>query len=562
VRVGDRWGDRLPPFPEAAIQRYQAAGLWADLTIGEQFHATAERFPDRDAVVALDGRLTYAELDARTDQIAAGLLDLGLRPGDPVIFQVNNKLSTILAWYGVLKAGLVPVATLAAHRRHEIDQISRRTEAVAHLVDAAPDARFDLLAFAGECAADHPTLRHVLTVGAPAPTAGSTRVEDLGVNIAREEARDVVRSIQADLDPTDLAVFQLSGGTTDIPKVIPRRHAEYWYNSHAYAQRFGVCEHSRVGHIMPVIHNAGIVCGVHAAHSAGACLLLGSPDVTESYPFLAAEKVTHSLIGNAHFLAIANEGIATLSNSLQKVLLAGTKVPESLFDTLADHGVWSGQNFGMSEGFFTVTPPDAPRNARLLSVGVPLSELDEFRILEPGTEQELPDGATGELCCRGPYTIPGYLDAAQRNTVAFTSDGFYRTGDLASVLDFDGRRYLSIDGRLKDLISRGGEKVNAEEVEGLLLKHPAVAEAAVVAMPDARLGERACAFVVATDDPITLDDVREHLAALGVAKFKWPERLEWVTKLPRSNVGKLDKQSLRDVAAALVADELARRGGH
>jgi 2,3-dihydroxybenzoate-AMP ligase len=187
---------------------------------------------------------------------------------------------------------------------------------------------------------------------------------------------------------------------------------------------------------------------------------------------------------------------------------------------------------------------------------VALSELDEFRILEPGTELEVPDGTTGELCCRGPYTIPGYLDSPEHNAVAFTSDGFYRTGDLASVLTFDGRRYLSIDGRIKDVISRGGEKVNAEEVEGLLLRHPAIAEAAVVAMPDARLGERACAFVVARNAPVTLDDVREHLAGLGVAKFKWPERLEWVSELPRSNVGKINKRLLRDRAAELVESEL------
>jgi len=207
----------------------------------------------------------------------------------------------------------------------------------------------------------------------------------------------------------------------------------------------------------------------------------------------------------------------------------------------------------MGEGFFALTPADAPREARLLTVGVPLSELDEFRILEPGGERQLPDGETGELCCRGPYTIPGYLDSARHNAVAFTPDGFYRTGDLASVLTFDGRRYLSIDGRLKDVISRGGEKVNAEEVEGLLLRHPAITEAAVVAMPDPRLGERACAFVVARDEPVTLDDVRVHLAALGVAKFKWPERLERMDRLPRSNVGKVDKRSLRAAAAGLVS---------
>jgi len=535
--------------------------MWQDSTISEQLHATARRVPDRPAVVALDGRLSYAELDARTDQIAVGLRELGLRPGEPVLFQVNNRLHSILAWYGVLKAGLVPVATLAQHRRHEIDQVSSRTEAVAHLVDATPGAKFDLVGFAAECAAGHATLRHVLTIGAPAPMAGSTRLEDVGSDVDPVTAHETVRAIQDDLDPTDVAVFQLSGGTTDVPKVIPRRHAEYWYNARAYAEGFGLTERGRVAHILPIIHNAGIVCGVHAAHSVGACLLLGTPDVSESLSFLVAEQVTHILVGHAHFLAMGANGFATLSESLEKILLSGTKVPPELFDSIERHGVWSGQNFGMGEGFFALTPPDAPRDARLLSVGVPLSELDEFRILEPGTEQDLPDGTTGELCCRGPYTLPGYLDSAQHNAIAFTSDGFYRTGDLASVLTFDGRRYLSIDGRLKDVISRGGEKVNAEEVEGLLLQHPAISEAAVVAMPDARLGERACAFVVARGEAITLDELREHLAALGVAKFKWPERLEWVPRLPRSNVGKVDKRSLRETAAGLVSADLAGAAG-
>jgi 2,3-dihydroxybenzoate-AMP ligase len=401
----------------------------------------------------------------------------------------------------------------------------------------------------------------VLTIGAREPVLGSTRLEDLGVAVGLDAARAIVQAIQDDLDPTDVPVFQLSGGTTDMPKVIPRRHAEYWYNSRAYALGFGLTERSRVAHILPIIHNAGIVCGVHAAHSVGATLLLGTPDVSESFPFLVAEQVTHILVGHAHFLAIGDDGIARLSGTLQKILLSGTKVPPELFDSIEGHGIWSGQNFGMGEGFFALTPPDAPRDARVLSVGVPLSELDEFRILEPGTERELPDGSTGELCTRGPYTIPGYLDSAAHNAVAFTSDGFYRTGDLASVLTFDGRRYLSIDGRLKDVISRGGEKVNAEEVEGLLLRHPSIAEAAVVAMPDPRLGERACAFVVTRDEPVTLEHIREHLAALGVAKFKWPERLESVAQLPRTNVGKVDKLYLRERAAALVSGDLAGAAG-
>lgn len=546
------WGGRLPGYPPAAVRRYREAGLWADRTIAQEFHAIAGRYPGREAVVSREGRMTFAGLDRRTDQIAAGLLALGLEPGDPILFQVTNRLHSIVAWYGVLKAGLIPVATLAAHRRHEISQVSARTGAVAHLVEAdAPG--FDLVAFARQHQAGSPAIRQVLTAGARAAGPGLTRLEDLGRDADPAAARQAVEAVQAGLDPDAVAVFQLSGGTTGVPKVIGRRHAEYWYNARAYASRLGWDEQTRVAHLIPIIHNAGIVCGVHAPHSVGACLLLGTPDAAASLPLLISEQVTDILVGHAHYDAVADHGVASLAGSVRRMVLSGTKVPPELFSKIEALGVWSGQLFGMAEGFFALTEISAPRQARLATVGTPMSELDEFRILGPGSEDELPDGVTGELCCRGPYTLPGYFDAAGHNAVAFTTDGFYRTGDLATVVTVDGIRYLSIDGRIKDVINRGGEKINAEEVELLLLRHPAVRQAAVVAMPDPRLGERSCAYLVTGERPVSLDEIREHLAALGVAKFKWPERVEWLGELPRSNIGKVDKKVLRERIAAAVS---------
>lgn len=546
------WDGRLPDYPAPAVRRYRDAGLWGERTIAQEFHAVALRYSGREAVVSQEGRLTFAELDRRTDQVAAGLHDLGLRPGDPILFQVTNRLHSIVAWYGALKAGLIPVATLAAHRRHEISQVAIRTGAAAHLVEAGTGG-FDLVTFAREHQADSPAIRHILTAGAAEPGPGLTRLEDLGTGADPAAARRLVEEVQAALDPDDVAVFQLSGGTTGVPKVIPRRHAEYWYNARAYAARLGWDEQSRVAHLIPIIHNAGIVCGVHAPHSAGACLLLGTPDAEASLPLLISEKVTDILVGHAHYQAVAGRGITSLAGSLRRVVLSGAKVPPELFGKIEEFGVWSGQLFGMAEGFMGLTEIGAPREARMTTVGTPLSDLDEFRILAPGGEEELPDGETGELCCRGPYTLPGYFDAAEHNLVAFTAGGFYRTGDLATVVTVDGTRYLSIDGRIKDVISRGGEKINAEEVELLLLRHPAVAAAAVVAMPDPRLGERSCAYLVARDQPVGLDEIRTHLAALGVAKFKWPERIEWTGELPRSNIGKIDKKVLRQRIAAIVS---------
>jgi 2,3-dihydroxybenzoate-AMP ligase len=549
-----RWGDRLVGYPADRAEAYLRSGEWTDRPLAARLQDTVERFPDRPAVVTDVDSITYARLDIRTDQIAAGLLQLGLTPGDPVLFQATNRMETILLWYGCIKAGLLPVATLAAHRGHEIGHISRAVGAVGHIVEAG--LGFDLVAFAREQAQDHPTLRAIVTISDTVGARGTSPVESLGVDIASDEARARVAEVQATIDPLDVVAFQLSGGTTGVPKVIPRLHVEYWDNARLYARRLGWTEQTRVAHLIPIIHNAGISCGLHAAHAVGACLVLATADVAQAFPLMAREHATDVLIGHGHYQAVAGPAFDEPRRFLRTVVLSGAKVSRDLFDR-ADDGekCWAGQLFGMSEGLFTVSPHDSPAQARLTTVGTPIADGDEIRILDPGTETEMPDGEVGELACRGPYTISGYFDAPEHNRSAFTSAGFYRTGDLATMATIDGNRYLSIEGRIKDLINRGGEKINAEEVEQLLVTHPRIRNAAVVAMPDPRLGERTCAYLVTVDDePLPIAEIREHLDGLGVAKFKWPERLEFLVEFPQTNVGKIDKKRLRADIVAKTAD--------
>ncbi|MGP3534209.1 (2,3-dihydroxybenzoyl)adenylate synthase [Microbacterium sp. RD1] len=546
------WGGKVITFPEDAVARYRDAGLWGTLPVAAEFSRAAVAHSDRAAVIAHDGALTFAELDALTDRLASGLVGLGLRPGDRVIVQMTNRLLSIVAWYGLLKAGLIPVCTLAAHRAHEIGAISRKVGAVAHLVESSPADRFDLVSFAVDIQRDHPSLRHVLTAGASAGAPG-IRIEQLIADADASAAREVVAAIQRAIDPDDVVCFQLSGGTTGVPKIIPRLHAEYWYNARAFAAASGWTAETRVAHLIPIIHNAGISCALHPVHSVGGTLILTTAVLDEALPMLARERPTDALIGHGHFTMVDHPGFGAAMASMRRVLLSGAKVPPRVFGAFEGLGVWVGQTFGMGEGFFALSTPVSSRAARTTTVGVPMSELDEYRVLEPGTETEVPDGSIGELVCRGPYTIRGYFDAPDINAVAFTSDGFYRTGDLVVAREVDGERSIAVEGRLKDLINRGGEKISAEEVEGLLLRHPGIAAAALVPIPDERLGERACAYLVAAGAPLELSDIQRHLEALALAKFKWPERLEWVDALPKTPVGKVDKKLLRARAAALVA---------
>ena len=543
----------LADYPEEFARRYRTAGLWSELTIAQQFRATADASPGRLAVVGPSGRLTYAELDEQSDRIAVGLRATGLQAGERVLLQVNNDLPAVLAWYGLLKAGLVPVATLAQHRMHELTAVAGLCSPAAHLIDTEYAAH-DLAALAGEIATRQPSLRVLLTTG---PGPGHAALPDLALTPGEPaELRARVDRWQREISPDAVAVLQLSGGTTSTPKLIPRRHAEYWYNSQAYAAAMELDGTGCVAHILPIVHNAGIVCALHAAHSVGAALALVPHDADQLLEVARQVQVTHMLMSPPMAGTVLRRpdlaGALTSMTALTWVLGA---MPPALLDVFETDTCRVTQMFGMAEGLCMDTPRSAPLDLRLRSVGTPVSRLDEIRVYAPGTEDRVRPGQPGELCCRGPYTIRGYYRAPGRNAAAFTADGFYRTGDI--VVELAGGYYALAD-RIKDLINRGGEKVNAAEVEELLTRHPAVDRAAVVAMPDAVLGERCCAFIVLAPGawPVDVSILRTHLAALGVAKFKYPERVEIRDALPMTSVTKLDKVALRaEIARILKAEQ-------
>jgi len=541
------------PHPVAATDRYMAAGAWGTLSLPTVFRRAATTYAERTALITPDTRLTYRELDARSDAVAAGLLRSGLLPGERVLLQLTNSATAVVAWYGLLKAGLIPVCTLAIHRRLEIEQIGRQSGAVAHLVQA-DFPRHDLVELAEEVAGLLPAMRQLLTVGA-APDKPFMQIEDLQDREISGKEQTELLEIAASLDVHGPAVLQLSGGTTGTPKIIPRLHAEYRYNADLTSSWWGHTEQSVLAFGLPLAHNAALTNGLHAAHGAGAALLLATPAADVMLPLMAEHGATWTMsppgLAREYLPHPAfDDAVARLGTWV----LTAARVPRPVFDELTGRGVHVTQAFGMSEGLFLFTPLDAPAGLRAGSVGVPISPLDEVRVLRPGTEVEVAEGEIGELTARGPYTIRGYLAAPDRDREAFTAEGFYRSADLVRARRYEGTLSYSIEGRVKDLVDRGGEKINAEEVELLVAGHLAVAEIALVGMPDPRLGERGCAYVVPRDpqNPPALADICAYLEAKGLAKYKWPERLELIDVLPRTQVGKIAKAILRaDIGAKL-----------
>ncbi|MBS1895331.1 MAG: AMP-binding protein [Actinobacteria bacterium] len=539
-------------FPAQLIGRYRESGLWADRTIGEELAAIAADAGDVPAVVDPVRSLTFAELDHRAAAVATGLIELGLEPGDRMLFQTINNVATVEAWYGCLKAGIVPVCALPVHGRHEIDALAESTGARAHLVDAETRDGA-VLELAEDVRSRAPRLDFLLTIGEDGG-AGDARLADLA---AADPSSATLEEARERFGPDDLAILQLSGGTTATPKAIPRLHAESWYNALATAQRFPILPGERVAHVIPIIHNAGVHSALHAGHSVGATLLLCGADPDEFIPFLTRERAESIVLvpGIVSWL-LERDDFREMLGGLRRLSLSAAVVPPELFDRLEGMGVPVVQQFGMGEGLCAAMALTDSREMRRETVGYPLSAEDEVRVVD-ADGNELPAGETGEMWVRGPYTIRGYWGEPERNAIAFTEDGFYKTGDVISVRELDGRRCLVVGGRIKDLINRGGEKINAEEVEEALARHPQVREAALVAMPDPRLGERGCAYLVVreSDAPPTLADLTGMLAEIGLAKYKWPERVEYVESLPRTQVGKVEKARLREWVARALKEE-------
>ncbi|HET6948797.1 MAG TPA: AMP-binding protein [Acidimicrobiales bacterium] len=531
-------------------ERYRAAGEWAGRTIVEVLRGHAARRPTALAIATVEGALTWEELDLRSDALALGLVDAGLEPGDPVVFQMGNELETVVAFYGVLKAGLVPVCSIPNHRLHELTSIARATGARAHIFQA--DYRtYDLAGLSAELADRCPEVGVRIVARGPS-SRGARSLDELTRDADPERARKVVDAIQEQVSPEGVALFQLSGGTTGVPKVIPHTHETYLSVAARWSRNLGFTEASVNMHFLPVMHHAGLGTVLVPTHFVGGAVVLArAVDAELLVGLIERYRVTWMHFNMAAFRPLVEHTakVGCDFSSLKHFMWVFVRPQMS---TWAERmlGATAIGSFGMGEGVHLCARPDDPAEIRLHTAGSTIGDHDEVVIRRPDSEEPVPDGEVGELTFRGPSVIRSYL-SEEHSAQAFTSDGFLRSGDLGRVETIAGRRVYIVAGRLKDQISRGGEKVMAAELEYLLHDHPDIREVAALGAPDPALGERVCVAVVPEPhsrdaDPEELRKrLVEHLDAKHVAKFKWPERLVVVDELPKTGVGKVQKDILR-----------------
>lgn len=537
----------IVPWPANLADSYRARGFWEDRTLGEYLLEVADRLPHKVALVSGETRMTYSELVDRMDAGAERLLALGLKPDDRVIVQLANDWQFVVFSLACFRSGIVPVMALPAHRHHELSHLAAHAQAVALVV---PDEikGFDHQALAGQIAEVTPSVRWVLASGAAA--AGVVGLDALlapADNVGARRRMDELRP-----DPDSPVCFLISGGTTGLPKLITRTHNDYAHNIKATSRTSGLDESTVYLGTLPTSHNFPLACpGVLGAlFAGGTAVMLPSPEPLRGFETIAREKVTIASAVPAvaqrwmeHQREVGGDALA----SLRVLQVGGSRMPDELAARVrSDLGATLQQVFGMAEGLINMTRLDDPEDVIIQTQGRPVSEGDEIRIVDEHGD-DLPDDEPGLILTRGPYTPRGYFNAADHNERAFV-DGWYSSGDIVTRRS-DGN--LVVHGRDKDIVNRGGEKISAEEVENIVYRLDAVDHVAAVSMPDQRLGERLCLYaVLKPGGRLTLEDIREFMTSQGLAAYKLPERLEVVSSLPLTKVGKIDKRALRDDVAS------------
>ncbi|MFC9514981.1 (2,3-dihydroxybenzoyl)adenylate synthase [Nocardiaceae bacterium NPDC056970] len=531
------------PYPVELAQRYRDAGYWTDETFARFLPTRAEQFGDRIAVTGpgeggTERTLTYRQLSDNADVLAAGLLRLGVRPGDRVVLQLPNMPEYVEMLFAVFGIGALPVFALPAHRRAEVGYFCEFTDAAAYVITDR-HAGFDYRTLAREIvdASERPPV--VIVAGEAGDDTGFVPLSEL-------RTAEPAPGDRAEPTPDSVAFLQLSGGTTGRSKLIPRTHTDYLYSVRASAEICGLSPDTRMLVSLPAAHNFPMsspgILGV--LHAGGRVVMAPDPTPSTSFELIERERITiASLVPPLALGWMASPARAKHDlSSLELLQVGGAKFSAEAARRVGDElGCRLQQVFGMAEGLVNYTRAEDPADVVVTTQGRPISPDDEVLVVDD-EDRPVPVGTVGNLLTRGPYTIRGYYAAPEHNRASFTADGFYRTGDRVRLTETG---HLVVEGRAKDQINRGGEKVAAEEVENHLLAHPGVRDVAVVSKPDAYLGERTFAFVVGEGTPPRAVELRGFLRERGLAAYKIPDGFQFVDEFPVTGVGKVSRTELR-----------------
>jgi acyl-CoA synthetase (AMP-forming)/AMP-acid ligase II len=537
---------RLTP---AMAARWRGAGLWSDETFASVLAERVRATPEREALTDGTRRVSYRELADGIDRMAARLRALGIAAGDVVTIQLPNWIEFAFVFFALERLGAVAVTVSVDFRSRELEYIMHFAGSKM-FVCCAQFRGFDHAAMAAELKARLPSLAAIGIIGGTAPPGMVSLDDDV---VAARGAPAGFAPVAMDADTVMRMAF--TSGTTGNPKGVMHSHNTTLAAARILNGDLGLSADDVMMVWLPLGLNWGYLTLVQSVLAGAEAVLLDRFAPAAALDLIARERVTYIPTAPASLTAIlAEPDLARRDlSSLRIVVSGGASAPVETIrawrHSIGARGVLL-ELLGMLEtGYQAYTRPSDDPERVAGSVGVPASHMG-LRLVD-AEGRDVPQGEEGEICCDGPSVHLGYHNNPSANAEAFMPDGWFRSGDLG-VIDADGR--LRIVGRLKEMINRGGKKFFPREIEEILYTHPQVLYAAIVGIPDARLGERNCLCLVPRPgEPPTLENITAFLGD-SVATYKLPERLELFTQFPFTPTGKIQRHALvREVLARMSA---------
>ncbi len=533
-----------PKHKARDVRRYTRERMWLGFTLGDILDRTADVFPNKQALVDDRVQLTYSELRHRVDQVASGLMKLGIERGDTVLLQLPNWAEYVYSYFALQKIGSIPVVLISGYRQLEVSHLALLTQATAWIV---PDRhrKVDYLSFIGDVRQKNPQLRQVISVRAEKGQQGFTAsLEDLMEGGATPADRH--EFLRRKPRATDVAHIIPSGGTTSLPKGIPRTHNDYICNVEYLHKAWEMNTGDVSLVVVPVGHNLALLNVTGAVFMAYKLVLLDSTKPQDICGTIEREKVTFmpTVPSMVRRILESEQHHRYDLSSLRKISAGGEpSAPDLIRNVVEQLNCTYVNEFGMSEGLLCRTSLTDSIETICNTVGKPCCPYEEIKILNR-TGKPLPTDQDGELVTKGPGIFAGYLKNPEENEKSFLKGGFFRTGDQARI---DRSGNLKITGRTKDIIIRGGENISPALVEEILCSYPGIADAAVIGIPDRELGEKVCAYVRLVEGlRIDPEEIKSFMERQGASKLLIPERFEFVATLPLTEAGKHDKKALRE----------------
>jgi 2,3-dihydroxybenzoate-AMP ligase len=531
-------------YPEDFSICYREKGYWTGQNLSSFLNQSVEQFPEHIAIFDADTVLNYQQFNQLVSFCATNLYKQGLRVGDKAVVQMPNCYQFYVVFFALIRLGVLPIMSLPAHRYSELNSFFQQTQANAYFCADFGAQKFDHSELARKCQQANSALQHIFILG------DAAEFSDLAKLLNKT---DLLEQALCPSSADQVAFLQLSGGSTGVPKLIPRTHDDYLYSVRESAKICQLDSSSRLLMVLPAAHNFSMSsAGALGIFYAGGAVVLGSdPSPETAFALIRKHGVTDVCLVPAlvrPWIDKAAKDQDDILSTLRCLQVGGARLPDTVASSLIDDfQVKLQQVFGMAEGLVNYTRFDMSAEQIIHTQGLKISADDEILVLDEH-DQPVKAGEIGHLLTRGPYTIRGYYKAPEHNARSLTPDGFYRTGDLVRIRE-DG--CIVVEGRSKEQINRGGEKIATEEVEQALVTHPQVRLAALVAMPDEALGEKSCAFItwqMQDNDPSPIRrgmQLRQYLKDYGLATYKIPDRIEFIEQFPYTAFGKIDKKVLR-----------------